>query len=549
MTTKHLICHLKSILLSLTLLFALSSGALAQLPVLEFLDHSEVETQLLGVEIVGDEIIYAAKNPRAGKTFVRVVGSDGKVSDLLDEPISFNSEAVFHMDSDGILWILLYNLVTGTLSNFSTDVVVLTYDGQSANILQLEGIRAEFSLSTTTSVALDSLNQIYALSEGSLYRVQQNSAEEITTIPSSGRLISNPNGAIFFIDKTNEILYSVDESGLTEVISLSAGFVGHRVFGDVNVLVYRNHIEVYDRDFFLLLTESQSPVEISSMGQLHLQDDGFFILNSEQDGTLEVFWIDENLVVEPIFSITEDLGQSQSLLYFTEDYLITAGEFELSDVSNQLFFRKFPRSGIFQPERVQISLSDFRVSFNRDTTIAGAPPLYIYDASYVLRSEDGGDYELIPLYSSPYLPSVSNSPVIHIRHHNIFEASSEVTMETELLTSLPFPYPMIAGIPGADYKFNASAMATVPIDVISDVANIVESKNIEVFPNPTSGTIHLKTDALPDLIEIYDLSGRKLYLDASPTSHSVYVGELTSGLYLIRVLEGERVYTGKFVRE
>ncbi|TVR83108.1 MAG: T9SS C-terminal target domain-containing protein [Saprospirales bacterium] len=547
MITEHLIAYLKYFYLPLPLLIGLSIGLSAQLPTLEFLDHSEVETELLSVEIVGEEIVYAARNSRSGQTFVRVVGEDGRVFDLLEEPISFNGEAEMYMDSDGILWVLLYNLVSGTYSDFSTDVFVLSYDGQTASMRWIQGIPAEFSLSLTTTVALDSLNQLYSVADNRLYRVNLDGAEEIAAVSSDGQLLSNALGAVFYLDQSAETLYSVMESSLVEKASLLVNFIGHKLFGVQNVMVFNNLIQVYDIDFNSLVNEYISPVEIYSVDQVLVQEDGILILSSDE-GILEIFWMDENLEAEIIFSTSEDLGQSKSLLYFSEDYLITAGEFQLSNISNQLFFRKFPRFGAFLPERANIFLFDFRVSLNKDTLIAGAPPLEIYDAFYTLRSEDETDYELIHLYSSRYLPNVSNSPIIQKEHHSVFEVSNEVDLQSRLLTTIPFHYPMIVGIPGADYRFNAYALATTSIELISNVVDMPTIGKLELFPNPAAESIHLLTETIPNFVEVYDLTGNRVYFESEPTSQSVDISELPSGLYFIRLVEQGKVYSGGFVR-
>jgi len=76
---------------------------------------------------------------------------------------------------------------------------------------------------------------------------------------------------------------------------------------------------------------------------------------------------------------------------------------------------------------------------------------------------------------------------------------------------------------------------------------------IELFPNPSSGTIHLKSlnsSALSNL-EILDVSGRIVHKSAGKLSSdlSLELGDLSPGIYTLKVeKEGEALQL-KFILE
>lgn len=73
-------------------------------------------------------------------------------------------------------------------------------------------------------------------------------------------------------------------------------------------------------------------------------------------------------------------------------------------------------------------------------------------------------------------------------------------------------------------------------------------KTLEVYPNPTSGIINLKTTESIHSIEIYNLQGQKVQ-EVNPLKRSWELPE-QSGLYLIRIQDGEgNVYTEKVIKE
>lgn len=66
--------------------------------------------------------------------------------------------------------------------------------------------------------------------------------------------------------------------------------------------------------------------------------------------------------------------------------------------------------------------------------------------------------------------------------------------------------------------------------------------DIKAFPNPTSDWITVETnDGLPRSVEMIDLTGRLLFRAPLYDNQSLYLGDLPSGLYLLRVLDGKKI--------
>jgi len=77
-------------------------------------------------------------------------------------------------------------------------------------------------------------------------------------------------------------------------------------------------------------------------------------------------------------------------------------------------------------------------------------------------------------------------------------------------------------------------------DIMSSTGDIVNSTAFEVYPNPSNGFVNIASRSEADRIEVnvYSLSGQRVYRDILQGRGQIDLGYLESGLYLIRVSNG-----------
>jgi hypothetical protein len=93
--------------------------------------------------------------------------------------------------------------------------------------------------------------------------------------------------------------------------------------------------------------------------------------------------------------------------------------------------------------------------------------------------------------------------------------------------------------------FTISSQATGIEDISSDEAN-----SLVIYPQPVEETLNMRSPAEAQSVDIYDISGRRVVSQSlgGGRSHSVGVGSLTAGTYIINVNCGGKIYKEKFVK-
>lgn len=82
--------------------------------------------------------------------------------------------------------------------------------------------------------------------------------------------------------------------------------------------------------------------------------------------------------------------------------------------------------------------------------------------------------------------------------------------------------------------------------MVVNVINIEETP-ILLFPNPTAGVLHWQ-NITPDEVQVFDYTG-KLVLSVQQPTAIVNISALPSGFYLLKIREGEEVYSAKVIKE
>jgi len=84
---------------------------------------------------------------------------------------------------------------------------------------------------------------------------------------------------------------------------------------------------------------------------------------------------------------------------------------------------------------------------------------------------------------------------------------------------------------------------------------IINSDNVILYPNPTSGTFTLsynsKFSTLNSQLHIYDVMGREVYTQAinNSTQSTINISQLSNGVYFYQLTNGVDTYRGKIVKQ
>jgi hypothetical protein len=79
--------------------------------------------------------------------------------------------------------------------------------------------------------------------------------------------------------------------------------------------------------------------------------------------------------------------------------------------------------------------------------------------------------------------------------------------------------------------------------IISENVNDLE---VSVYPNPTSNLLNFTSNHEIDLIEIYDLSGKRI--NSFVNTKSIDISNYNSGVYIVKIFSDENVATKKVIR-
>ncbi len=73
----------------------------------------------------------------------------------------------------------------------------------------------------------------------------------------------------------------------------------------------------------------------------------------------------------------------------------------------------------------------------------------------------------------------------------------------------------------------------------------LQAMSMQVYPNPVDELLNIKLSsaAQPARVEITDLRGSLVYEGTCAVATQIFVGHLSGGMYVVRVIQGEQIYT------
>ena len=85
-------------------------------------------------------------------------------------------------------------------------------------------------------------------------------------------------------------------------------------------------------------------------------------------------------------------------------------------------------------------------------------------------------------------------------------------------------------------------------DILTSTSYSFLNKNIHIFPNPTNGLIHVKSNNLFDILEISLVNVLGTTIEINPFNESIDLSDINTGIYFLSVKTSKGMITKKIVR-
>jgi ligand-binding sensor domain-containing protein len=85
-----------------------------------------------------------------------------------------------------------------------------------------------------------------------------------------------------------------------------------------------------------------------------------------------------------------------------------------------------------------------------------------------------------------------------------------------------------------------------------DAVGIIENNNnlsLDIFPNPAQDYLYINGSICSGIAQISDISGRIVSTEAVLAPAKLSIGNLDNGIYFIKVMDNDKNYSGKFIKE
>jgi hypothetical protein len=89
-------------------------------------------------------------------------------------------------------------------------------------------------------------------------------------------------------------------------------------------------------------------------------------------------------------------------------------------------------------------------------------------------------------------------------------------------------------------------MSAIPLDILENTKAI---NDIKLFPNPTNSSFNVECRIQNAELKIYDITGREVFTTTLNSKHQILNPNLSSGVYFVKVTDGEKVFTQKLIIE
>lgn len=183
------------------------------------------------------------------------------------------------------------------------------------------------------------------------------------------------------------------------------------------------------------------------------------------------------------------------------------------------------------------------VSYNQlsDIDLSGLTQLTVF-------SNVSNNFVSIDLSNSPLLTNVGIQSCSTLRLINLKNGNNEIL--DIYLADIPaiecvIIDPEYVESPPETWEYPEGTTFTSKCALSTDDLDVFELK---IYPNPVQNEFFIQSDEKVELVEIYSLSGEKVFTQTNSNIHSVNVSQLSKGIYLTRIKTATgKVFTQKII--
>lgn len=144
-----------------------------------------------------------------------------------------------------------------------------------------------------------------------------------------------------------------------------------------------------------------------------------------------------------------------------------------------------------------------------------------------------------------------------IHFDSLFQDSCLISVIDPVTFTPTGTYPLASGTSNLSSFTPSDTTLTLPNFTYPDYCTVllktdeIESDKVLIYPNPTHDKIQIFSDNIPnhpEEINIYDITGRKVYSNFNSLIESIDVSQFSNGLYYLKIKSANFVQSGKFVK-
>jgi len=512
----------------------------------EFIDH-RVHQSTHGVsKVMGDELIYVAHNAWPGPmtSVIKVNTHNNSVDTILT---TFSSISSLQEFPDGSFNIFLHSL-------FDYDVIVpgfyaIEYDGSGFDVnihTPYVDPLATWDEYPYTSHVVKGDDDIYYLNSWTnIYRFNADlTSDTLHNSNNNFKFHQNSERDIYTYDL--HTLYSFSEDSLTILNEFDQQILDIENSEEFNDVLLNGLLERWTIDFSQKIVSWPISEEITSFNQL---DVDFMTLTGliRDENQFTIYEYDVFGNEDFIF---QDEYENQSVIGFhpvTESKILLVGTDSIPEVGfHSNFFRNIDFNNEIEYQSRDVSI---------DSLI-----LYQFDKEEEFQyvNSSTGDSIFLTYYYTDLKMSLSNqsdtiislldcksglfsewffSYILDYSYKDLQLMPGESLFIADTLRQIEAVQDLHFAVPGADFRFNNHPNKIAFPDFSADFEDVALDIGVNLFPNPTTETLHVEIDAQLESIEVYNSIGELMIFKSSGSNLSLIdVSRLKPGSYFVRFL-------------
>lgn len=305
-------------------------------------------------------------------------------------------------------------------------------------------------------------------------------------------------------------------------------------------------ISIYNQDFSMIIKQLDLSINIESLNQISEYGSAVYFLETTDDGYRIYNLVQDELIL--VIEQSEDYASSSSLLFTSEDTYITSGQYQVEDISDHAFFRKYEIGKAFSPVRTDIKLNYFDVEYLHDTLIVDAPwDHYFYKINYAFQNNSTDLTNNVNLYAR----EIYNGVPVDFLYQNLYSddiiPNELVNVEDTKIVSFRNSENIKVAIPGGAYKFN-SDISFLVATLISSLSELENESLLKLGPNPFSTKLSVISDESIKRVEIYSRSGQLVHSVKGTSFTNINLEHLATGNYYLRATTEDYIYNQLIVK-